>query len=442
MKTLKITLASLLIALISFTAAAQPTSYVKIFLAENSNDSAQVHAPLILAFNNQGDHNLAFPDAGNASYFGQYNNRMFPFTNSADGQLISNYDARPECTTYMAIPFGILSKDSGTVKIIAQYATNDTNAILPAFVWIEQISTGEKHSILDSVKLRVGPNINYATDFILHIGPATVNTSTNELCYGSNDGTLHVQGPNAAGFTHELTFNGSPLYNSVVSGFDTLVTGLAPGSYVSVVRINGIPVDSSDVEIYAGATLIADFILDYNTVTEGDTVNFTDYSSGGTTYAWDFGDGHTSTTVGNDFHQYITSGSYTVTLQITDANGCTASNFDYVDVQPIGTGTGGPSSGGHGNDFGGVGTDAPSGVNNAQQFRNTTSFATMNGRITVNNTEESIVHVTIVSMNGTVIVNEQQTESMSAYNVPAAGCYVVSVVNADGSVTSTTLLVQ
>lgn len=53
------------------------------------------------------------------------------------------------------------------------------------------------------------------------------------------------------------------------------------------------------------------------------TVVFTDASSGGaTTWAWDFGDGSTSTDQ-NPTHQYTTAGTYTVTL--------TASNPDYSD---------------------------------------------------------------------------------------------------------------
>ncbi len=52
------------------------------------------------------------------------------------------------------------------------------------------------------------------------------------------------------------------------------------------------------------------------------TVTFTNTSTGGVTYNWDFGDGNTSTQR-NPVHTYTTNGSFTVTLTVTNANGCT-----------------------------------------------------------------------------------------------------------------------
>ncbi|MEO7265921.1 MAG: PKD domain-containing protein, partial [Ferruginibacter sp.] len=53
------------------------------------------------------------------------------------------------------------------------------------------------------------------------------------------------------------------------------------------------------------------------------TINFTNLSSGsGTlTYNWNFGDGATSSLV-NPTHTYLTSGSYTITLIVTNSTGC------------------------------------------------------------------------------------------------------------------------
>lgn len=446
MKTVKTTLALVTLILAAITLKAQPTQFVKICLAENSNDPAQVHMPMVIAFNNQGDDLQNFQDNGNESNFGQFNNKMFPFTTSSDGYVISNYDARPELLSYRTIPFGIVSKDSGCVKIIAVPMTNDSMLANPGFIWIEQLSTGERHSLLDTVKLHVAPNINYATDFLIHIGPAIVNTTNNETCFGYSNGSLHVQGPNYAGFTHELTMNNVVLYNTVVAGTDTTINTLAPGSYVSVVRINGIPVDSSDFTIAAAAPLIADFTTDYNTVTEGDTVNFTDYSVGGLTYTWDFGDGNMSSTTGTTFNQYLLPGAYLVTLDIADANGCVSSTFDNVLVVADTTSNNTSSYGGHGNaTFGGSSANNPGNPSNAntiQYFRNTANVTAQNARIMVNLGEQTATRVTVVSMNGTVIASEQQTSSISEYSVPVAGAYIVNVEYTNGTASTSTVLVQ
>lgn len=55
--------------------------------------------------------------------------------------------------------------------------------------------------------------------------------------------------------------------------------------------------------------------------TGGNEFVFTDLTAGGTTWAWDFGDGGTSTAQ-NPTHSFPTSGTYTVVLTVTNANGC------------------------------------------------------------------------------------------------------------------------
>ncbi|MGI6374893.1 MAG: DUF7507 domain-containing protein [Anaerolineae bacterium] len=68
------------------------------------------------------------------------------------------------------------------------------------------------------------------------------------------------------------------------------------------------------------APLVADFTFDDVCLSDG-TVDFVDETTGGEmpyTYAWDFGDGGTSTSQ-NPSHTYAAAGDYQVTLTVTDA---------------------------------------------------------------------------------------------------------------------------
>lgn len=71
------------------------------------------------------------------------------------------------------------------------------------------------------------------------------------------------------------------------------------------------------------------------------TVNFTNTSSGATSYLWTFGDGATSTSnQANPSHTYNTQGNYTVSLKTTAANGCSKTNTisQYINIQlPVAT---------------------------------------------------------------------------------------------------------
>lgn len=66
------------------------------------------------------------------------------------------------------------------------------------------------------------------------------------------------------------------------------------------------------------------------------TVQFTDLSTGSpTSWSWSFGDGGTSTAQ-NPTHTYVTSGTYTVSLTATNANGSdTVTKTGYITVNPV-----------------------------------------------------------------------------------------------------------
>lgn len=63
------------------------------------------------------------------------------------------------------------------------------------------------------------------------------------------------------------------------------------------------------------------------------TVNFTDQSTGATTWYWIFGD-NTFSTAQNPSHPYATSGNYTVCLGVVSAMGC--ADTTCMSVQPTG----------------------------------------------------------------------------------------------------------
>jgi gliding motility-associated-like protein len=71
--------------------------------------------------------------------------------------------------------------------------------------------------------------------------------------------------------------------------------------------VNPAPDAQLDFEIVAGCT--------------GGYVNFSNLSTGGSTYYWEFGDGDTST-IENPIHIYPYSGNYIGSLQVTSEFGC------------------------------------------------------------------------------------------------------------------------
>lgn len=99
---------------------------------------------------------------------------------------------------------------------------------------------------------------------------------------------------------------------------------------VNVTDTNGcIGADTIMVNLYANP------ISSFTASTSGLQAMFTNSSSGGTTYFWDFGDGNTSTGIAPT-HLYANPGSYQVCLTVTSADGCSTTTCRQVNVAHIG----------------------------------------------------------------------------------------------------------
>jgi PKD repeat protein len=88
----------------------------------------------------------------------------------------------------------------------------------------------------------------------------------------------------------------------------------------------------------AGDAPVAGFEADQTTITEGETVNFTDQSTNDpTSWSWDFGDGNTSSEE-NPSHTYSSAGTYTVELTVENDYGSdTETKTDYINVVRVPT---------------------------------------------------------------------------------------------------------
>ncbi len=90
--------------------------------------------------------------------------------------------------------------------------------------------------------------------------------------------------------------------------------------------------DTASVTVTVLPRPTADFTLDQDAACDSITVTITDASVDALTYAWDFGDGTTSTDADPPPHTYTAPGTYTIILTVTNALGCTHSFSRTVNV--------------------------------------------------------------------------------------------------------------
>lgn len=180
---------------------------------------------------------------------------------------------------------------------------------------VHAYSAAGTYTVVLTVGNLVGSDSETMTDYIVVGETPVISMGMTEETVVGNDGTV------TAGVT-----GGSTPYNYVwnVPGTSETLTGLAAGEYcVTVTEDNGC--QASDCITLTQETVlnppVADFETDLTTGCETLTVQFTDLSTNNpTSWAWTFGDGGVSAEQ-NPEHIYSASGTYTVTLTVTNADG-------------------------------------------------------------------------------------------------------------------------
>jgi len=140
-------------------------------------------------------------------------------------------------------------------------------------------------------------NLSYTTNLVLS---ATLNHPT---CEDANDGSINANATGGAGITYQWTDGPS----------DSNYSGLGNGSYtVTATAANGCSVEET-YNLEANPGMIN---AGFNSAPNFLVVTFTNTSTNGISYSWDFGDGNQSSAM-NPIYTYGSPGTYTVCLTVT-----------------------------------------------------------------------------------------------------------------------------
>jgi len=141
--------------------------------------------------------------------------------------------------------------------------------------------------------------------------PTVSITGSTALCPGET--TVLTS---SVGATYQWYLNSNPINGATSQSYSATAAGSYAVDVTNSDPCNGTGTSAATV-ITVNAAPTAAFTYSWNNT----TVVFNNTSIGGTIYSWDFGD-QSSSSAQNPAHVYITNGTYTVTLIVTNSLGC------------------------------------------------------------------------------------------------------------------------
>lgn len=244
-------------------------------------------------------------------------------TYTADGDAGSSY--------VWNVTGGTITSGAGTNSITVDFAT--TNATIDVTETTAAGCAGTLVSTSVTVSSCVGLSANFTMDqtsicegqTVTFTDASTGTSGTQTYAWdfgaGATPATASTAGP------HTVTY--------ATAGTPTVSLTVTDGS-------SDVHTDNVTVTV-CGGPLTADFTSDVTSVCEGQSVTFTDASTGtsGTqTYAWDFGTGATpatATTAGPHTVTYSTAGSIDVSLTVTEGTSDLESKTGFITVNAAGS---------------------------------------------------------------------------------------------------------
>lgn len=241
------------------------------------------------------------------------------YTQISAGQELS-INALPEYTTDQSITIFTNIPVSGTYTLSIEEVFPMTSNYK---ISLTEISSNTHYTILGDTAITFSINQQQSVaTFTFNIStPLSVNT-TNETCFNSGDGTIEIVKNGNNNWAYEILDTTNTILYSGTAITDTiLINNIAAQTYLVRSIHKGI-IDESTVVINTPAQIIADFMLDNDTIyiSEGAIINTNNQSQNATTYLWDFGDGFLSSNF-DESHQYLDTGIYEIKL-IASSNQC------------------------------------------------------------------------------------------------------------------------
>ncbi len=227
-------------------------------------------------------------------------------------------NALPSLTDDVTVPMGLRPGVVGTMTLTPQ----GINSFDPTtYILLEDKKTNKWQDLRSAAYTFTTDTSDNQDRFVLHFNPAAELSATDAAC--DEDGSISIMQAGSATWNYVISdASGATISTGVLNKQNPINVNAVAGIYTVVLSDkNGYTVTKS-IEVGGLQAAKASFTANANTVKVQETVQFTSTSNAGNC-TWDFGDG-SGTTGTTASHTYKAEGTYTVTLTVTNGQGCTS----------------------------------------------------------------------------------------------------------------------
>ncbi len=199
-----------------------------------------------------------------------------------------------------------------------------------SYIMLEDKKAGTMHDVRSGDYNFTSTTTDNWNRFVLHFTPKAEFTTVASGCEAL--GQLQVEQPGSANWQYSIQdLLGNNIGSGTLNNTSPLSLSVPAGVYTITLVDNNNYTVVKNVQVNGSTPINALMSTDKTVAEEGEDITFTSNTTGAITTEWNFGD-NTTSALPLVTHQYPAQGTYTVTLTVSNADGCVSTTDEMVTV--------------------------------------------------------------------------------------------------------------
>ncbi len=199
-----------------------------------------------------------------------------------------------------------------------------------SYIMLEDKKTGTMHDVRSGNYNFTSTTTDNWNRFVLHFTPKAEFTTTASGCEAL--GQLQVEQPGSANWQYSIQdLLGNNIGSGTLNNTSPLSLSVPAGVYTITLVDNNNYTVVKNVQVNGSTPIAALMSTDKTVAEEGEDITFTSNTAGAVTTEWNFGDNITSA-LPVVTHQYSAEGTFTVSLTVSNADGCVSTTDEMVTI--------------------------------------------------------------------------------------------------------------